>query len=109
MLADWKYLQSSDHFYYMCTKVFSDGAVHAYFNPYNSPYDAYVNYMNVLSDFLIRINSAVPESETDQELAILASIIFEKNLKLEKYEEEIRLLKSKKTGGRKKKSSIRKQ
>jgi alpha-amylase len=52
---DWNYLQSSDHFYYMCTKFFSDGDVHSYFNPYNSPYDAFINYMNVLSDFKIRI------------------------------------------------------
>jgi len=53
---DWEYLQTSDHFYYMCTKWFSDGDVHKYFNPYGSPYDAFINYMNVLSDFEIRIN-----------------------------------------------------
>jgi alpha-amylase len=52
---DWNYLQTSDHFYYMCTKWFSDGDVHRYFNPYGSPYDAFLNYMNVLSDFLIRV------------------------------------------------------
>jgi len=53
---DWNYLQTSDHLYYMCTKWFSDGDVHQYFNPYGSPYDAFLNYMNVLSDFLIRVN-----------------------------------------------------
>jgi len=53
---DWNYLQASDHFYYMCTKWFSDAAVHNYFNPYGSPYEAFLNYMNVLSDFLIRVN-----------------------------------------------------
>jgi alpha-amylase len=53
--TDWHYLQASDHFYYMCTKWFSDGAVHHYFNPYNTPYEAFLNYMNVLSDFLIRV------------------------------------------------------
>lgn len=52
---NWKNLQNSDHFYYMCTKWFSDGEVHKYFNPYGSPYDAYINYMNVLSDFEIRV------------------------------------------------------
>jgi alpha-amylase/alpha-mannosidase (GH57 family) len=52
---DWNYLQASDHFYYMCTKWFSDGDVHRYFNPYPSPYEAFINYMNVLSDFLIRV------------------------------------------------------
>ncbi len=56
MKKDWEYLQSSDHFYYMATKFFSDGAVHAYFNPYETPYDAFMNYMNVLSDFEIRLN-----------------------------------------------------
>jgi alpha-amylase len=52
---DWNYLQASDHFYYMCTKWFSDGAVHHYFNPYGSPYEAFLNYMNVLADFQIRV------------------------------------------------------
>jgi len=56
---DWLYLQTSDHFYYMCTKWFSDGDVHKYFNPYDSPYEAYVNYMNVLSDFVIRLKKHV--------------------------------------------------
>ncbi len=48
IIKDWEYLQASDHFYYMATKFFSDGAVHAYFNPYDTPYDAFMNYMNVL-------------------------------------------------------------
>ncbi len=52
---DWLYLQTSDHFYYMCTKWFSDGDVHKYFNPYDSPYEAFINYMNILSDFIIRL------------------------------------------------------
>ncbi len=56
MQADWLKLQTSDHFYYMCTKWFSDGHVHEYFNPYPSPYEAFINYMNVLSDFQIRLN-----------------------------------------------------
>ena len=46
----WRKLLTSDHFYYMCTKWFSDGDVHKYFNPYDSPYDAYVVYSNVLND-----------------------------------------------------------
>lgn len=54
---DWLNLQTSDHFYYMCTKWFSDGAVHHYFNPYGSPYEAFINYMNVLADFQIRLGS----------------------------------------------------
>lgn len=52
---DWAYLQASDHLYYMSTKFFADQSVHNYFNPYNSPYDAFINYMNILSDFIIRL------------------------------------------------------
>ncbi len=51
---DWNYLQANDHFFYMSTKWFSDGNVHMFENPYDSPYDAYINYMNVLADFSIR-------------------------------------------------------
>jgi alpha-amylase len=50
-LRTWRLLQTSDHFYYMCTKWFSDGDVHRYFNPYESPYEAYINFMNILDDF----------------------------------------------------------
>lgn len=49
IIADWRRLQASDHFYYMCTKYFADGDVHKYFNPYDSPYDSYINFMNVLN------------------------------------------------------------
>lgn len=48
LIGDWRKLQASDHFYYMCTKYFEDGDVHKYFNPYDSPYDSYINFMNVL-------------------------------------------------------------
>jgi alpha-amylase/alpha-mannosidase (GH57 family) len=58
IIRDWRYLQTSDHFYYMCTKWFSDGDVHKYFNPYGTPYEAFINYMNVLSDFSIRVDEA---------------------------------------------------
>ena len=53
---DFGHLQESDHFYYMCTKFFSDGEVHKYFNPYDTPYEAFINFMNVLSDFQIRLD-----------------------------------------------------
>ena len=59
---DFGHLQESDHFYYMSTKFFSDGEVHSYFNPYNTPYEAFINYMNVLSDFIIRIDDAMTTS-----------------------------------------------
>ena len=54
--SDFGHLQESDHFYYMCTKYFSDGAVHKYFNPYDTPFEAFINYMNVLSDFMLRVD-----------------------------------------------------
>ncbi len=55
LLEDWRKLQTSDHFYYMCTKYFADGDVHKYFNPYQSPYDSYINYMNILDSIRGRL------------------------------------------------------
>lgn len=57
LLNDWRKLTTSDHFYYMCTKYFADGDVHKYFNPYDSPYDSYINFMNVLDNVRQRIAS----------------------------------------------------
>lgn len=54
LIDSWRKLQTSDHFYYMCTKWYSDGDIHKYFNPYESPYDAYISFMNVLKDIKIR-------------------------------------------------------
>lgn len=53
---NWRRLTTSDHFYYMCVKWFNDGDVHAYFNPYDSPYDAFRYYMNVLTDLEARLS-----------------------------------------------------
>ncbi|MBR3285223.1 MAG: glycoside hydrolase family 57 protein [Bacteroidales bacterium] len=61
--ADFGHLQESDHLYYMCTKFFSDGEIHRRFNPYDTPYEAFINYMNVLSDFIIRVNDALAEKQ----------------------------------------------
>lgn len=55
LIEDWRKLQTSDHFYYMCTKWFSDGDVHAYFSPYNTPYEAFIAFMNAVHDLEIRI------------------------------------------------------
>lgn len=54
LIDDWRRLTTSDHFYYMCTKYFADGVVHRYFNPYESPYDSYINFMNVLDNLRTR-------------------------------------------------------
>jgi alpha-amylase len=94
ILTDWRYLQVSDHFYYMSTKFFSDGEVHKYFNPYESPYDAFINYMNVLSDFTSRINDLAGNSEL--ETAQLKKVIRERDEQLALLQEEITRLKEKK-------------
>lgn len=54
LLEDWRRLSISDHFYYMCTKWFADGDVHKYFNPYETPYEAFISFMNVLTDLKLR-------------------------------------------------------
>ncbi|MDD2594635.1 MAG: glycoside hydrolase family 57 protein [Bacteroidales bacterium] len=64
LISTYRKLQESDHFYYMCTKFFSDGAVHSYFNPYDTPYEAFINYMNVLSDFEIRVADKLADIKT---------------------------------------------
>lgn len=55
LIDDWRKLQASDHFYYMCTKWFSDGDIHAYFSPYETPYEAYMNFMNAYHDLRFRL------------------------------------------------------
>ncbi len=57
LLDDWRKLQTSDHFYYMCTKWFNDGDVHKYFNPYDSPYDSFMNFMNIVNDLVLRLRA----------------------------------------------------
>lgn len=55
LIEDWRELQTSDHFYYMCTKWFNDGDIHAYFSPYDSPYEAFMNFMNTWHDLKFRL------------------------------------------------------
>lgn len=55
LIEDWRRLQTSDHFYYMCTKWFNDGDIHAYFSPYDTPYEAYMNFMNAFRDLQCRL------------------------------------------------------
>jgi alpha-amylase len=58
LIADWRKLQTSDHAYYMCTKWFTDGDVHAYFSPYDSPYDAFLYYINAVRDVRWRLHES---------------------------------------------------
>lgn len=55
IIQDWRKLQTSDHFYYMCTKWFNDGDIHAYFSPYETPYEAYISFMNSWHDLKFRL------------------------------------------------------
>ena len=82
---DWYYLQASDHFFYMSTKHSADGTVHSHYSPYDSPYFAFTNYMNVLSDFMIRVQEQYPESIDNEELNALL-------LTIKNQEKEINLL-----------------
>jgi alpha-amylase len=56
LIEDWRRLQTSDHFYYMCTKWFNDGDIHAYFSPYDTPYEAYINFSNAYHDLKYRLS-----------------------------------------------------
>ncbi|HLD05784.1 MAG TPA: alpha-amylase, partial [Candidatus Nanoarchaeia archaeon] len=62
LLEDWRKLTTSDHFYYMCIKWFSDGDVHKYFNPYDTPYEGFITFMNALNDVTHRIRSYLPDA-----------------------------------------------
>src|SRR5674476_574946 len=77
----------------MVRKRTSEGEVHKYFNPYSTPYEAFINYMNVLSDFKIRLNAVVPKSAKDQEIANLKDLVIEKTKKLELTEIELKKVK----------------
>lgn len=63
LIENWRKLTTSDHCYYMCTKWFNDGDVHAYFSPYESPYDAYIAFMNALSDLQLRVREVLRRNE----------------------------------------------
>ena len=70
LIEDWRRLQTSDHFYYMCTKWFADGDVHKYFNPYDSPYDAFISYMNVLHDMRLRLDEVKAKKELLRDVVV---------------------------------------
>ena len=88
---DWNYLQSSDHFYYMRTKYMGGKA----FSPYENPYEAFNNYMNVLSDFILRVNAQFPSSIDNEELNSLLTTIKNQGIEIESLHEEIAKLKKK--------------
>ncbi|MBR6490105.1 MAG: glycoside hydrolase family 57 protein [Muribaculaceae bacterium] len=89
---DWNYLQASDHFYYMCTKHSSDGSVHSHYSPYDSPYAAFTNYMNVISDFLIRVREQFPEEIENEELNALLLTIRNQEKEIEELNREVEMM-----------------
>lgn len=93
---DWSYLQTSDHFYYMCTKHFSDGAVHSHYSPYETPYEAFTNYMNVLSDFIVRVEAQYPLEIENEELNALITTIKNQASEIEMLQKELKSAKTEK-------------
>ena len=91
---DWEYLQSADHFYYMSTKNLADGASHAAFSPYDSPFAAFTNYMNVLADFLVRVDEQYPESIDNEELNSLLLTIRNQSQEIEQLNKEVKNLRN---------------
>ena len=67
LINDWRKLQTSDHFYYMCTKWFSDGDVHKYFNPYDTPYEGFIYFMNIFKDIKYKLDKLKEGNEVDGE------------------------------------------
>ena len=87
---DWLYLQASDHFYYMSTKHFYEGSAHNSFSPYSSPYEAFNNYMNVLSDFIARVKAQFPDSVENEELNSLLLTIHNQELEIKELQAELK-------------------
>jgi alpha-amylase len=100
---DWNYLQDGDHFYGMSTRFFSHGEDKNNTHTFGSPYEAFINYMNVLSDFKIRINTITPENQVEHQVAALHKLIDEKENKIKKLEHAIEQLNKPKPGAKKRK------
>lgn len=86
---DWYYLQASDHLFYMSTKRKADGAVHSHFSPYETPFQAFTNYMNVLADFIVRVEEQYPLSIENEELNALLTTIRNQGNEIEMLNKEL--------------------
>lgn len=86
---DWWYLQASDHLYYMSTKHMADGEVHSLFSPYETPFQAFTNYMNVLADFIVRVEEQYPLSIENEELNSLLTTIRNQASEIETLNKEV--------------------
>jgi len=104
MIRDWNYLQESDHFGYMCTKTFSEGTFQNSHNPYENPFDAFINYMNVLNDFKLRLDTFAPENKTEQKDKALPPLLKEKDKKIKENTSQLKKNGSQINNKRKKKN-----
>ncbi len=89
---DWLYLQGSDHLFYMSTKHMADGEMHSHFSPYETPYQAFTNYMNVLADFIVRVEEQYPLSIENEELNSLLTTIRNQAREIETLNKEVTTL-----------------
>ncbi|MDE6309992.1 MAG: glycoside hydrolase family 57 protein [Muribaculaceae bacterium] len=86
---DWDYLQGADHLFYMSTKRLGDGAAHGLFSPYGTPFEAFTNYMNVLADFIVRVEEQYPLSIENEELNALLTTIRNQAREIESLNKEV--------------------
>lgn len=86
---DWDYLQASNNLRFMSTKASSYGG---YRGIYSSPYDAFTNYMNILGDFISRVNNLYPEDVDNEQLESLFTTIKNQDQELEVKNKEIEKL-----------------
>jgi len=86
ILQDWNYLQASDHFNFMSTKLFPGPSV---YSPYENAYDAFNNYMNVLSDFIDRVNGQFPANIENEELNALMTTILNQEKEIARLKKEL--------------------
>lgn len=86
---DWYYLQASDHLFYMSTKHLADGEMHSRFSPYETPFQAFTNYMNVLADFIVRVEEQYPLSIENEELNSLLTTIRNQAREIETLNKEV--------------------
>lgn len=91
---DWLRLQNSDHFYYMSTKQNADGDNHELFSPYDSPFSAFTNYMNVLGDFIVRVQEQYPEEIENEELNSLLLTIRNQSAEIQQLKKEVATLRT---------------
>ena len=92
---DWQRLQDTSHFFFMTTKHYSNGMIYAEAIPYESPYDAFMNYMNVLSDFMERVKAQYPTSIENEELNALLQTIYNQEQEISDLETKLNACKEK--------------